>query len=470
MHRRDQRLQSIFLVLACGSIAAGQSAGMFTATGSMITPRFGHMSILLPDGKVLIAGGQTTCFAGEPGPCATPSSAELYNPATGTFSTAGFMTTANLVLGAVLPDGRVLFAGSNLTHTQVMAEIYDPAAGTFTVAGVSQTLIDIYSAALLRDGRALLNGRTSSSFGAEFYDPVTATLAPAVINWPPGMGGIWYPLAVLVDGRVLFDTPGLYDPAAGTFNLVSGGPFQHLNDDPASTVLINGQVLLTGGNTDGGNVNWAWLFDPAAATLSATGNMTMPRDGHTSTLLSDGTVLIAGSSLVDGNADVTAELYDPGSSKFDFAGNMITPRYLHTATLLPDGTVLLAGGLETSTAEIYHPAVLVPSPVLYSLPGGTQGAVWHNTTGQLASPSSPAVAGEVLAMYTNNLIEGGVIPPQVVIGGHLAEVLYFGAAPGYPGYYQVNFLVPDGLPPGPAVPVRLTYIGRSSNTVTVGVQ
>jgi len=159
-----------------------------------------------------------------------------------------------------------------------------------------------------------------------------------------------------------------------------------------------------------------------------------------------------------------------GSSKFDFAGNMITPRYLHTATLLPDGTVLLAGGLETSTAEIYHPAVLVPSPVLYSLPGGTQGAVWHNTTGQLASPSSPAVAGEILAMYTNNLIEGGVIPPQVVIGGHLAEVLYFGAAPGYPGYHQMNFLVPDGLPPGPAVPVRLTYIGRSSNTVTVGVQ
>jgi uncharacterized protein (TIGR03437 family) len=73
-------------------------------------------------------------------------------------------------------------------------------------------------------------------------------------------------------------------------------------------------------------------------------------------------------------------------------------------------------------------------------------------------------------MYTSNRAEGGVVPPQVAVGGKLAEAVYFGDAPGYPGYYQVNFVEPDGVAPGPAVPVRLTYLGRLSNAVTMGAQ
>jgi len=73
-------------------------------------------------------------------------------------------------------------------------------------------------------------------------------------------------------------------------------------------------------------------------------------------------------------------------------------------------------------------------------------------------------------MYTTSLADGSVITPQVIVGGRLARVLYYGAAPGYLGYYQVNFVVPDGVPPGPAVSVRLTYLGRWSNAVTIGAQ
>jgi len=114
---------------------------------------------------------------------------------------------------------------------------------------------------------------------------------------------------------------------------------------------------------------------------------------------------------------------------------------------------------------------LIPAPALFSLSGDGKGqaAIWNTQTGQVLSADNPASAGDVLAMYTTSLIEGGVIPPQVAIGGELAEVLYFGDAPGYPGYFQINFRVPAGVAPGSAIPVRLTYLGRPSNTVTIGI-
>ena len=70
----------------------------------------------------------------------------------------------------------------------------------------------------------------------------------------------------------------------------------------------------------------------------------------------------------------------------------------------------------------------------------------------------------------HRLAEGGLVPPQIAIGGKLAQILYFGAAPGYPGYNQVNFVEPLGVTPGPAVSVRLTYLSRPSNAVTMAVQ
>jgi hypothetical protein len=202
-------------------------------------------------------------------------------------------------------------------------------------------------------------------------------------------------------------------------------------------------------------------------------------------LLPDGAVLITGgygmgpignSCCVSLGSIASAELYDSSTGTFTATGNMTARRAYHTATMLNDGRVLITGGAfppsGLSSAEIYTPPVLIPAPALFSISddGRGQGAIWHAQTGQIASANNPAVAGEALSMYTTGLTAGSVIPPLVTVGGCVAQVLYFGDAPGYPGYYQVNFRVPGGIPPGPAVPVRLMYIGRFSNEVTVGVQ
>ncbi len=184
----------------------------------------------------------------------------------------------------------------------------------------------------------------------------------------------------------------------------------------------------------------------------------------------------------------TAELYDPATGTFSAPADSQSEEG-HGATLLPDGTVLVTGGWDfceatpigvvvpgcggtLASAQIYRPGVLVPSPELFSISGDGRGpgAIWHSASGEIVSPGSPAVAGEALSMYTTSLSNGGLIPPQVAIGGLFAEILYFGPAPGYPGYNQVNVRVPGGIAPGSTTPVRLTYIGRPSNEVTLAVQ
>src|SRR5580700_4596434 len=134
----------------------------------------------------------------------------------------------------------------------------------------------------------------------------------------------------------------------------------------AAIRLRDGRVLLCGGTATGevgGVLSSAELYDPAARTFAPTGSMTVPRAGQTITMLRDGRVLLTGGvQNVGFRSELSsAEIYDPAAGTFSATGSMSVPREGHTATILRDGRVLIAGGSDNGvhtldTAEIYDPS------------------------------------------------------------------------------------------------------------------
>ena len=480
---------SRFLILsAVLPVLPAQPQGGFGPTSHLSTERMGHTATLLNNGDVLVAGGWAI-LAGWP----VWASAELYNPHAGGFVLTASMSTPRANHTAtLLPDGKVLIAGGYASSTNGMpsdglatAELYDPSTNTFTATGPMIAGRRGHTATMLHSGKVLITGGIGQSVlsSAELYDPLTGTFS-ATGSMAAGRDA---PVAVLLgNGSVLVEgggmcestpNPELYNPATGLFTLT--GPSAY----PASTglaavaasLLSNGNVLTTlelGCDIYSG----AELYDSSSGTFAATGKMTKSFGYNTATLLPNGSVLIAGRDYSD-QPGGSAQLYNPVAGAFTAVpqGLSALSEEGHTATLLSDGSVLVSGGwmccgFSLATAEIYQSAASAPAPVLYSLQGGTQGAILHSVTHGIVSPENPAIAGEVLEVYGAGLIDGGAIPPQVAIGGRLAEVLYFGKAPGYPGLNQINVRVPSGVTTGTAVPVRLNYLARPSNEVTIGLR
>jgi hypothetical protein len=358
-------MRNAILLLLLAASAGAQPIGGFTPTGAMTAARQQHTATLLNDGRVLITGG----MAGGSADSAL-ASAELYDPSTGTFSPTGSMTTPRRGHTAtLLRDGRVLLAaGWNAT-----ADIYDPSSGTFTPTGSLLEDQGGQTATLLANGKVLIAGGelttapvAPTAARAELYDPATGTFSFASDYAEAGTqyasGGPVGPTANLLgDGRVLIageNPPEIYDPASSSFSVTgrmpnySYGMFWH-----AATTLRDGTVLVTGGVSDDFScqgVNNAEIYDPSSGTFAIVSPMSHSREIHTSTLLPDGTVLIAGGG--DGwcysSTDDSAELYVPSTRSFVAAGTMAISRTFHTATLLKDGTVLLAGGAQMFTVLI----------------------------------------------------------------------------------------------------------------------
>jgi len=368
-------------VSASATITVTTSFARFTPTGNMRRARGFHTATLLANGKVLMAGGAARadliCIGGM-------ASAELYDPAVGSFASTGNMAAHRYAQTATpLLNGEVLVVGGFGSGVdcedlgepaQMSAELFNPSAGSFKATGNMFTGRGGHTATLLPNGNVLVvgggdqGGGTLPFYGtgsatAEVYDTTANTFASTGNMAAPRFG---HTATLLTNGKVLIvggfashssdptAAAEVYDPATGHFTLTANMAISR--GGHAATELPDGRVLITGG-LSAGIINGqfdvsstAEIYDPNTGSFSATGQMGVARQGHTAMLLSNGMVLVAG-----GGSPI-AELYDPSTGSFSLTGSMETQRTGHSATVLLDGRVLVAGGGSFSpltSAELY---------------------------------------------------------------------------------------------------------------------
>jgi WD40 repeat protein len=352
---RSRLLLVVFLTIsfaiAATAFRASQPSssrvGSITPGGQMIEPRSGHTATLLPDGKVLIAGGmrRNQDFY---------KSAELYDPATGKFHATGEMNDRRVSqIAVLLPSGKVLMAGGWIGHGCTnSAELYDPATGKFAALGSKMTTVrGDARGTLLSGGNVLITG------GSDHDSP----------------GGI--------------ASSEIFHPATMTFESI--GPMHYARVAHTATLLRDGRVLIVGGRGEKVNAI-AELYDPKTRRFTDTGSLNSARYKHTAGLLPDGRVLIAGGSDErDWNGNLTsAEIYDPRTGKFTVTSPLNDSRFKlpEEAVALESGKLLVAGG--SKEVEVFDPA-----NGKFVVASGEISDRWHFMTATRLSNGSVLLAG-----------------------------------------------------------------------------
>jgi hypothetical protein len=329
----------------------------------------------------------------------------VFSGGTGTIDHAiGTVTSGSQYSTGALP-AKTLYTltVTNAANDSVTAQVTVAVVG-FVSGGTMTTARTTHTATLLTSGKVLLAGGYDGSFtylqSGEVYDETTGTFG-AVSN-TMSVPRHRHAATLLNSGKVLVSggdyppavsTADLYDPATGTngkFTQVTAA-MKAARNNHTSTLLGDGRVLLAGG-ADASAANTAEIYDPTAGTNGSfawTGNLNAERYSHTATLLLTGQVLITGGSGSSGTLK-SAEIYYNGV--FSSIADMNQARDGHAAVLLTDGRVLIAGGFDGSasltSAEIYD-----PQTGKFSLLGTSLGTDRYEESGTRLTDGTVLIAG-----------------------------------------------------------------------------
>ena len=293
----------------------------WTSAAPMNVMRSSHTATLLADGRVLVVGGSTVSTSSAKG-YVNNASAEIYDPVANTWTATPPMSAARAHHTAtLLPDGKVLVVGGeNLLYlVEPTAEIYDPVANTWSAPRAEPiTERSQHTATLLPSGLVLIaggfdivNGTLTPLASAVLYDPVLHTSTTTDIHGVTTTvvtGGMDFTATTamafphygqsatrLANGRVLVvggnsTQTELYDPVAATWTTQGSTTATHTLH--GAVLLPDGRVMVVGGTQFAQPA--AELFDPTAGTWTAAANMLVVRSNPTATLLSDGSVMVCG--------------------------------------------------------------------------------------------------------------------------------------------------------------------------------
>lgn len=344
-------------------------------TGTMVTARAYHHMTMLADNRVLHNGGSTAS--------STLASSEIYDPQTATYTATGAMNSRRTGHSStLLQNGTVLVTGGGysgglggLFNYLSSAEIFDPATGTYTAVPATMTSARSgHSAILLSNGKVLLaggrNGQSNALASAELFDPATNSFT-ATGSMPSGRTG--QAAILLTTGNALL-TGGMnssnqalsstvvYNAATGQFSAednMTSARARH-----AMTTVPGGNILITGGYDGSSMLSSAEMYSPVSGEFFSVGSMHTARADHAAVTLQNGKVLVAGG--YNNSFLASTELFDPVSEMFVESSPMASPRQYLQAVLLADGKVLFSGGKSESTgyvgqSQLFDPASTIPA-------------------------------------------------------------------------------------------------------------